>query len=183
MTALRQLASELHTSDRTLRRAVNDGAVHASRPTPRKLELPLSERQYLRSNWKLLSSLRSVLRTESNVRFAMLFGSRARGSSTPASDVDILVDLRKPDLGRLVDLAAKLTDTTGLQVDLVLLDEARSDPELLADWVEEGRVLVDRASVWPALRKQQPALRSKGSRAEAERTRAALQGIDRMLGR
>ena len=61
----------------------------------------------------LLSRLRSALRTERNVRFALLFGSAATGADTPASDVDVLVDLRDPSLERLADLGAKLEAALG----------------------------------------------------------------------
>lgn len=135
----------------------------------------------MRRAWPLLSELRAVLRTESNLRFAMLFGSRARGTNLPQSDIDLLVDMRDPDLDRLVDLTEKLDRAVEPQVDLVRLKNAESDPALLADWLAEGRVLVDRESVWPKLRHRQPALERTGRRMEAKRTALALAGIDEML--
>ncbi len=42
--------------------------------------MSLSEREYVRRSWRLLSTLRAALRTEQNVRFALLFGSVARGT-------------------------------------------------------------------------------------------------------
>src|SRR5580765_6127721 len=108
MTVLSSLAEEVCVDERTLRRAVNLGIVRGARPTPRTLELPLSERDYIRRRWPLLSQLRAVLRTERNVRFALLFGSAARGTDEPGNDVDVLVDLRDPSFDRVVDLGLRL---------------------------------------------------------------------------
>jgi predicted nucleotidyltransferase len=183
MTALKSLAEDVGTSDRTLRRAVNQGTVRAIRPTPRTLKLPLGERQYVRRSWKLLSALRRVLRTEPNVRFAMLFGSTAAGTDTRASDIDLLVEMRDARLERLADLSEKLTAAVGRPLDVVRLEDAQSDPLLLAEWVAEGRVLVDREGSWTRLLRRQPELQRLGQRSEAERAERALAGIDRMLAR
>src|SRR5438105_4437154 len=88
VTALPQLANELDTTDRTLRRAVQEGLVRSHRVSPRKLEMPISERTYLRQNWPVLRELRDALRTEPSVRAAILFGSYARGEQHEASDID-----------------------------------------------------------------------------------------------
>ena len=181
MTTLGLLASEVGVNERTLRRAVSEGALHASRPTPRTLELPLPELSFVRRSWRLLSALRASLRTEHNVRFALLFGSTATGTDTPTSDVDVLVDLRDPSLERVVDLSTKLTSATGRPVDVVRLQDAMNDPLFLADLLAEGRVLVDREGLWPRLRRRAGALRRRGRQQEVERTRSALAGIDRLL--
>jgi predicted nucleotidyltransferase len=181
MTKLGLLAEEVGVNERTLRRAVNQGALHASRPTPRALELPLSERRYVRRSWPLLSALRAALRTEQNVRFALLFGSAAKGADTSGSDVDVLVDLRDPSLERVVDLSTKLTEILGRPVDVVRLQDAETDPLFFADLLAEGRVLVDREEMWPRLRRREAGLRRRGRKQQAERTRAALAGIDRLL--
>lgn len=183
MTALQLLAGEVGASDRTLRRAINEGALRATRPTPRTLELPLSERQFVRRSWPLLSTLRNVLRTESNVRFAMLFGSTARGQDRATSDLDLLVDMGDSDFERVVDLSEKLSEATGRSVDLVRLDDAESDPALLADWIAEGRVVVDREQRWRRLRRRRPTLARKARGREQERTEAALGEIATMLAR
>jgi predicted nucleotidyltransferase len=145
--------------------------------------MPLSERAYVRRSWKLLSALRTALRTEHNVRFALLFGSAARGTSAPGSDVDVLVALRDPRLERIVELSAKLTAATGRRVDVVRLDDAQTEPSFLADVIADGRVLVDREGLWPRLRSRELSLRRAGRRGHAERTEAALAGIDRVLAR
>ena len=88
-------------NERTLRRAVNEGVLRASRASPRKLVSPLSEDLYVRSHWPLIAKLRAALRTERNVRFAMLFGSAARGEDAERSDVDVIVDLRDSSYDRV----------------------------------------------------------------------------------
>lgn len=177
------LAEEVGVNERTLRRAVNEGTLRASRPSPRKLKLSLSERQYVRRSWSLLSALRAALRTQPNVRFALLFGSVAAGTDTPASDLDVLVDLRDPSLDQVADLGAKLTAMVGRRVDVVRLSDAEAEPALLADLVAEGRVLVDREKIWPRLRRRQAGMQRHARQDETLRAQAALAGIDRLLAR
>lgn len=181
MTELGLLAQEVGVNERTLRRAVSQGTLRASRPTPRALDLPLSERAYIRRSWTLLSALRAALRTERNVRSAVLYGSVAIGTDTPASDVDIVVDLRDPSLDRVVDLSMKLTAIIGRRVDLVRLHDAQADSLLFADLISHGRVLIDREGVWPGLRRRETSLRQRGRREESRRARMALAGIDHLL--
>lgn len=183
MTELALLAREVGVHERTLRRAVAEGSLRGVRPSPRKLELSLSEREYVRRSWKLLSALRAALRTEHNVRFALLFGSLARGTAAPGSDVDVLVALRDGRLERVVELSAKLTVATGRRVDVVRLEDAQSEPTFLADVIAAGRVLVDRERLWPRLRSREPRLRRAGREVEPQRAHAALAGIDRVLAR
>jgi predicted nucleotidyltransferase len=181
MKELAILAREVGVHERTLRRAVADGSLRGVRPSPRTLAMSLSEREYVRRSWKLLSTLRTALRTEHNVRFALLFGSAARGTDAPGSDVDVLVSLRDQDLERIVELSAKLTAATGRRVDVVRLEDLESEPSFLADVVADGRVLVDRGGLWPRLRSREPSLRRAGRVRQAERTGAALAGLDRVL--
>ncbi len=181
MTGLALLAEEVGVNERTLRRAVNQGALRASRSTPRALELSLPERRYIRRSWSLLAALRRCLRTEQNVRFALLFGSAAQGTDEATSDVDIVVALRDPSLERVVDLSAKLTAIIGRPVDVVRLEDAEGDPSFLAQVVAEGRVLVDREDLWQQLRRREAGLRRLGRRQQSERADAALAGIDRLL--
>lgn len=181
MTDLALLAEEVGVNERTLRRAVMQGALRAARPGARTLEMPLSERRYVRRSWTLLSALRAALRTEQSVRFALLFGSAATGTDTTTSDLDVVVDLRDPSLERIVDLSAKLTTITGRAVDVVRLEDAETEPLFLADVVAEGRVLVDREELWPRLCRREPGLRRRGRQRESRRAAAALAGIDRLL--
>jgi predicted nucleotidyltransferase len=181
MTDLALLAREVGVNERTLRRAVSQGALRATRPTPRTLHLPLSERRYVRRSWPLLSLLRTALRTEPNVRFALLFGSAATGTDLPTSDVDVVVDLRDASLDRLVDLGLKLTASVGRRVDVVRLQDAESEPSFLAAVVANGRVLVDREQLWPRLRSREATLRESGPEREAQQAQDALAAIDRLL--
>jgi predicted nucleotidyltransferase len=181
MTALGLLAKDVGVNERTLRRAVNEGALKASRPSPRTLELPLSESLYVRRRWQLITNLRAALRTERNVRFAMLFGSAARGDDAEQSDIDVIVDLRDPTLDRVFDLERRLEDAIGKSVDVIRLEDAENDPTFLADALDVGRVLVDRGGAWPDLIDRLPGLRRKGRKRDAKRKRDALASIDRFL--
>lgn len=181
MNSLTLLADEVGVNERTLRRAVNLGALRGNRLAPRKLQLPLGEREYVRRSWGLVATLRAALRTEQNVRFALLFGSAAVGIDTPGSDVDVLVDLRDASFERVVDLATKLTRLMGRPVDVVELKDAEVEPSFLAQVLADGRVLVDRDDLWPALRAREAGLRRRGSRHDARRMDRALAGIDQML--
>lgn len=183
MSPLQLLAHDVGVNERTLRRAVTQGTLRASRPSPRKLEISLAEHQYVRRSWPIISVLRSALRTEHNVRFALLFGSCALGTDGPSSDVDVLVALRDPDLPHLIDLKTKLTDLLGRRVDLVVLDQAKQESAFLAQALDEGRVLVDRDHQWHALRAQQGRLRRQGAKVDTQRILDALAGIDRVLAR
>ncbi len=146
---LPDLADELGTTDRTLRRALRQGLLRGARPSPRNVELAVGERAYLVRAWPLLSSLREALRTEPTVSLAVLFGSRARGDEATASDVDLLVGLRPGSSPRR--LATRLGEKVGLRVQVATVEDARAAPLLLAEALREARVLVDRDRAWPAL--------------------------------
>jgi len=182
MTELELLADELQVSERTLRRAINQETLHGRRRSPRRLEISAAEKRYARRAWHVLAALRAALRTESNVRFALLFGSVARGDDHPHSDIDLLVEMRDDSLDRAVDLSAKLEGLTGRRVDVVPIGSVEAAPALLADAVAEGRVLVDRDDRWPDLLEHAPSLRQSALRRDRRRRKAALAGIDRLLG-
>lgn len=171
------LAREVGVHGRTLRRAVDEGAIRATRVSPRKLTLSPAEETYVLRAWPLLGQLRSLLRTERNVRFAMLFGSRARGDERPDSDLDLLVELDDESLAARMGLIDRLEAATWLEVQLVTLDTARRAPVLLADAIEDGRVLVDRVGRWVELLDGYPAISEAAVVADAalrERAAAAL---------
>ncbi len=182
MATMALLAEEMGINDRTLRRAVAEGTLRGTRRSPRKLELSLAERQYVRRSWRLLAALRGALRTEQNVRFALLFGSVAVGTDTADSDIDVLVDLRDGSLERVTDLNAKLSAATGRSVDVVRLEDAEGEPSFLADVLAYGRVLVDREGLRPRLRMREAQLDRLGRQDDARRTQAALAGIDGLIG-
>jgi predicted nucleotidyltransferase len=131
----------------------------------------------------LLAALRRALRTERNVRFALLFGSAAEATDIAGSDVDVLVALRDPSIDRIVDLSERLTTAVGRPVDVVRLSDAEGDPAFLADVLDVGRVLVDRDELWRGLRSRGTTLRRHIRDREPERVDAALAGIDRLLAR
>jgi predicted nucleotidyltransferase len=146
---LPQLAVDLSTTDRTLRRAFAEGLIHGERPSPRTVDLPLSERVYLTAAWPLLAELRAGLRTEPSVRLAVLFGSQARGDARPASDIDLLV--RTKEGARLREVVPRLEAKVGRSLHAVTVTEAQRSPLLLAEVLRDGRVLIDRDDAWPDL--------------------------------
>jgi len=83
------------------------------------------------------------------VRLALVFGSRARGTATPSSDLDLAV--HAPGLDPL-HLGADLSRATGLEVDIVPLEDA--GVPLLARIVREGilvhEALPGTAAAWRA---------------------------------
>jgi len=176
MSPLARLADELGTTDRTLRRAVKRGLVKARRPSPRKIEIELDERIYLRKNWTTLSDLTEALRTEPSVRTAILFGSMARGDGHAGSDIDLFVDLRDAAPGARLDLRRRLERASGRSVQLVPRRAGRQSPSLLAEVLRDGRPVVDRDCVWPSLLSQKPAV-DRAARAEARERAVRLADI------
>jgi predicted nucleotidyltransferase len=174
LTVLPQLATSLGTTDRTLRRAAADGLIRGKRVSSRKFDMPLSEREYLRANWRVLSELRDALRTEPSVRAAVLFGSYARGEQHERSDIDILVD-RAPGPG-LRAVAGRLAQRLGSPVQLVALEDAESAPLLLAEVLREGRVLVDRNDTWRRLLARKSKVERQANR-ERRRVDAELEAV------
>lgn len=179
MNELLLLAEEVGTSDRTLRRAIDQGTLRGIRTSPRRLRLSEREKRYIARRWPLLARIREVLRTEQNVRFALLFGSTARGDDGASSDVDLLVEMRDESLGRIADLSIKLESQLDRKVDLLTVEEARSNPSLLADAIAEGRVLIDRDDYWDELCGNEASLRRHGLRLASRRKREVLAELDR----
>jgi predicted nucleotidyltransferase len=179
MNELQILADRVGASERTLRRAVKQGALRGTRLSPRRLRLPEAEKRYIASRWPLFASIREILRTEQNVRFALLFGSMARGDDMDSSDVDLVVEMRDASLDRIADLSIKLEHHLGRRVDLLTIEEARGNPSLLADAIAEGRVLIDREDSWVALQASEARLRRMGRRRDSRRKREVLARLDR----
>jgi len=99
----------------------------------------------LKSTEDLVRSLRERLEPESDIQFAYLFGSSARGSDGPLSDVDIAVmvvdgkDLPK----RHLDLIASVAGVVGSErTDVVILNTA--PPVLGYRVLREGVLLFSR---------------------------------------
>jgi predicted nucleotidyltransferase len=96
-----------------------------------------------------VQAVHEFLRGRRDVRLALVFGSRARGTATPTSDVDVAVCAPGIDL---LHLGADLSRATRLEVDVVPLEGA--GVPLLARIVREG-ILVHEArpgtaAVWRA---------------------------------
>jgi predicted nucleotidyltransferase len=72
--------------------------------------------------------LRAVLEADSRIAYAILFGSKGRGTSHDRSDTDVAIGLARGAtlcVTELGDLLSRLEAAAGGRVDLVLLDEAR----------------------------------------------------------
>ena len=97
---------------------------------------------------ELTSDERAVveaLRSHAEVTYAMVFGSRARGTARIDSDLDVAIGLQPGtarDARALGTLIADLEAATRRQVDLTLLDEA--PPALAFRVFREGRTILVR---------------------------------------
>jgi predicted nucleotidyltransferase len=163
---LGEWADELGCSERTLRRYINGGMLSGRRLVRGQLELSEREAHYLRGHWGLLSKLKGSLRTEREVRLAVLFGSSATGEDTPASDVDLLIVLRGVEWAAQTKLKRRLRRALGTPVDIVTLEQAEAMPSLLADVLREGRVLIDRDDLWGGLQQRRDEILAAGGRAD-----------------
>lgn len=160
---MRLLARHLEVPERTLRRAAAQGLLHGERLSERRFKTTLREEAYLRGHWPLLSALRGALRTEPNVRLAVLFGSFATGEETEGSDLDLLVALGDASAAAVAALSARLGDRIGRDVQLVRLQEAERSPALMVDVLVRGRVLVDRDQLWRSLKTHEPRWRRQAA--------------------
>ena len=71
-----------------------------------------------------------------------VFGSRARGDGNSSSDLDLLVDFRKPynfDLLQFISLAQELEDELGVKVDLIIAEDLK--PNIRDRVLSEARYL------------------------------------------
>jgi predicted nucleotidyltransferase len=163
---LEQLAEEVDVSERTLRRGVGSGLIRARRPSSRRLLVSDEEVAWVRRHWPLVGELRGALRTEPNLELVVLFGSAARGDDVAGiSDVDLLVELRRPFPGALEALRVRLNrQLPVVEVQVVPMEGARRNPRLLAEILRDGRPLVDREQSWLRLR-----ARAAQTQAQADR--------------
>ena len=84
------------------------------------------------------SRLKERLDRDPNVRFAMIFGSHARGVARAGSDLDLAVYFTHPPAGLdHLDLLSELSDLAGHEVDLVVLNRASA---LLRHQVLKSRI-------------------------------------------
>jgi len=166
--ALDASAKKVGCSERTLRRYINGGLLRGRRIAGGQLELSRAEEDYLRGHRALLSKLMAALRTERDVRLAVLFGSTATGEDTPVSDVDLLIVHRRAGAMVQAGLCIRLRRALGTPVDVVMLEQAKAQPALLADVMREGRVLVDRDDLWGALQERRDQLLAAGAREDEQ---------------
>lgn len=145
-----ETAEGFRCDERTLRRYMSQGLLRGER-RGREIRLPHREELYLKEHWALLSGLRRALRTEHRVRLAVLFGSTATGEDLPGSDVDLLVGHSTGDFAQVAELRRRLQAHVDRPIHLVLLEDAEQTPMLLADILDEGRVIVDRDGSWRRL--------------------------------
>lgn len=93
----------------------------------------------------MIDRLRRVLEADPRIAYALLFGSRGRGSAHAGSDSDVAIGLAPgarlsgPEAG---DLVSRLEQAAGGPVDLVVLDEA--GPGLAYRAFRDGRALVSK---------------------------------------
>lgn len=180
MAALQELAHELDADERTLRRAAADGALRCRRPGPRRLVFDAGERDYLREHWELLARLRAALRTQPQVRLAVLYGSFARGDEDSGSDLDLAVLMRDRSFTARERLRERLEVAVGRDVDLADLEHAESDPLFLHQIIEQGRVIVDRDDTWSELLARKRVIREQARRAYQQQIKAAGEALEEL---
>ncbi|GLW60838.1 hypothetical protein Hthe01_11870 [Hydrogenophilus thermoluteolus] len=94
-----------------------------------------------------LETLRVILATEPRVVRAILFGSRAKGTHRPGSDIDLALEAPTLDLFALGRLARAFEESPlPYQVDLCWLD-AVTNPDLRAHIARVGKVVYERDAV------------------------------------
>ncbi len=105
----------------------------------------------LSSSWRgdrltsVIAQLRSVLETDPRIAYALLFGSKGRGTAHDLSDTDVAIGLAagaKLSASDLGDLLSRLEAAVGGSVDLVLLHEA--PPGLAYRVFRDGRIVFER---------------------------------------
>lgn len=89
-----------------------------------------------------LAAIRRVLRGDSGIQFALVFGSVARGTARPESDLDVAIlttDRRDASDRDLLDLAAAISSLAGREAQFALLRGASL--ELRFAVASEGQLL------------------------------------------
>src|ERR1700691_1456347 len=130
----------------------------------------------------LVADLRRALRTEPNVRLAVVYGSFARGRETPESDLDLLVSLAEDRPDAAVKLAVRLERGLGCEVDVARLNRVEENaPLLLLQAIDEGRVVLDRERQWTRLRERREDIAHRARRAHEARRRRARASVRELL--
>lgn len=175
---LARTAQTLDCSERTLRRYINDGLLRGRELDRYHFELSAQEERYALEHWDLLHGLRVALRTERDVRLAVLFGSTSTGEDDQDSDVDLLVVCRQQSELALWALRRRLVGALERRVHLVRLEDAQRSASLLADILSEGRVVIDRDGCWPELRATQERVLEMAAREDNETLALAHAAVD-----
>jgi predicted nucleotidyltransferase len=182
MLEVHELARKVGADERTMRRVVADGMVRCERLGPRRQRVNEEEGRYVVSHWSLLTSLRRALRTESNVRLAVVYGSVARGDDKLESDLDLLVLLAEDRPGAAVALAVRLERTLEREVDVARLNRVRDTaPLLLLQVIDEGRLVLDRDRQWMGVCARRAEISRRALDAHAARRRRAQTSIRELL--
>jgi predicted nucleotidyltransferase len=182
MLALADLAREIGADARTMRRAAADGTIRCQRTSPRRQTVDDRERAYAITHWSLLAKLRKLLRTEPNVRLAVLYGSTARGEETATSDIDLLVSLAEDHPEAAIKLAMRLERGLGREADVARLNRIRdAAPLLLLQVIDEGRVILDRDDLWADLLVHRDEIEQQAYREHEDQRRRTRTAIDELL--
>lgn len=182
MLKLSELADELGANARTLRRAAADGTIRCERVSAHRQHVDEDERRYAREHWPLLSKLRRALRTEPNVRLAVLHGSFARGDDGPGSDLDLLVSLRADRPDAAVKPAVRLERTVGREVDVTRLNRVQDTaPLLLLRAIDEGRLVLDRDGEWARVKARRSEIARRARLAHVARRQRARASVRELL--
>ncbi len=90
------------------------------------------------------AQLLAILDATPDVRLAILFGSRARGTGRPDSDLDLALRLGGEGLRGEPRLIAELERAAGQALDVVLMDDA--PPLLRFEIARDGVIVLERAA-------------------------------------
>ena len=86
---------------------------------------------------EVLRAYREDIRERYGVEIVGIFGSYARGENSPGSDVDILVDVKRPIGLKFLELWDYLEEILKVKVDLLTIGALRQKPKLLASIMED----------------------------------------------
>jgi predicted nucleotidyltransferase len=86
--------------------------------------------------------LREILEATPGVELAALFGSHARGTASPDSDLDLALRLHPDDPREHDRLVTEIERAVGREVDVVVMDAA--PPLLRFEIARDGAMLVER---------------------------------------
>ena len=94
-------------------------------------------------NTKILGEIETILKKDSNMLFAYLFGSKVKRSSRFGSDLDVAVYFQdEPEILEIGALVLKLEEASNCKVDVVSLNNLdKLNPKLAYSIISEGIVV------------------------------------------